>query len=111
MTEQQRIEDVLKRHLRDDIAARVASVLAAELCAARTITTREELDALPVGSVVVCPDRVDQDGDVWGEGAWQKTDDPDIPGRPWFYWAMDFGEPSSEVPLPAVLVWRPEVTS
>lgn len=74
-----------------------------EVCMVRTV---EQLDALPVGAVVVCAGRP---GEIWteriGAGSWQKDDDD---RRQWFWWGMDFGEPASEVPLPALLVWSPD---
>lgn len=76
-----------------------------EVC---TIHTAEQLDALPTGAVVWCRDRVDVDGDMWGAGSWQKSTRMASADGSWFWWAMDYGDPAGEVPLPALLVWHPD---
>lgn len=73
-----------------------AGVLAAlrEVC---TISSVEQLDALTDGVVVIAPGAWDQ------HGAWTKDDE-----GLWFHWSMDYGEPSSRIELPALLVWSPD---
>lgn len=66
----------------------------------RTVTTTEQLDALPEGSVV-------RAGDSWrGPGAWTKGRANG--GEVWFHWALEYGEPAGEIPLPALVLWNPE---
>lgn len=91
-----------------------AMTLGANLPAAwqqgRTIRTAELLDALPVGAVVVSPGRLDDCDELTDAGSWTKSEDgaDGRLGREWFHWSMDYAEPASEVPLPALLVWHPD---
>lgn len=62
------------------------------------IETADQLDALPNGSIIR-----PESGTGWlSGGSWTKYDDE------WYSWAMDYGEPSNQVPLPAILLWRSE---
>lgn len=67
-----------------------------------TVTTVEQLDALPEGTVI---HTVELPEDTCGSGAWTKCRDT---GGDWYWWAMDFGEPASEVPLPARVIHHPD---
>ena len=76
----------------------MADAIAAALRQARTITTRAQLDVLPVGTVIR-----DHEADIMmygptgeGESAWWYDGDPLDPYGP------------GEVDLPALVLWRPE---
>lgn len=71
-----------------------ASILAAGYSKPRTITTAEELDALPVGSVIL------SNG---GEDSAQKDDE-----GYWYLWGGDIGLVSEEIMLPATVLYTPE---
>lgn len=64
-----------------------------------TITTVEQLEALPIGSVVHTGENLP---DSYHEGAWTKNDDG------WYWWGMDFAEPASLIGLPALLLYHPD---
>ena len=63
------------------------------------LDTVEQLDALPVGSVVLAPQDPDS---CLGPGPWTK----DREG--WWHWMRDFAGPSSEIFLPVLLIWHPD---
>lgn len=87
--------DVLPQWARDEYD-RMAQALVAALHP--TITTADELDALPPFSMIKSTNP-DRDDDVWIKS-------PD--GGGWYWWAYDFGDRASEVPLPAKLLYSPE---
>lgn len=71
------------------------AVLAAGYRKPRTITTAEELDALPEGSVILSSggDSAQKDGVGY-----------------WYLWGGDIGLESAEVALPAMVLHEPEAT-
>ncbi|AYN58875.1 hypothetical protein PP634_gp49 [Arthrobacter phage Richie] len=75
------------------------AILAAGYRKPRTITTAEELDALPIGSVLITD-----------AGAWEKVSDPDDADDITFW--LQAGNrrwnPSRDVTLPAVILHEPE---
>ena len=83
--------------------------LAEEIIAAgfhrdRTITTAEELDALPVGTVLMegdhaTPDEVVPGGLMTMPGVFHRFPDG---------WHVVAGDGARQVPLPATVLWKPE---
>jgi hypothetical protein len=87
---------LLKSHICPD--CRRAEEMAVALRPRRLITVGQ-LDALPDGSVVLSPQ-------TWrGHGVWTKGTANG--GAGWFHWALGYGEPASEIPLPALLLYEP----
>ena len=59
----------------------------------QTVTTDEELDALPEGTII---------RDAWGEPLAKQGSDPQ-------YYQWHFGEVAiADVALPAIVLWKPE---
>lgn len=76
-------------------AHRIANgLIAAGYRKPRTITTVEELDALPEGSVILTNG---------GEDSAQKDGEGE-----WYLWGGDFGLDSEDTHLPAIVLWEPE---
>lgn len=63
----------------------------------RTIETREQLDALPDRAVVLADNR-----EVWSKNSGY------YPDQPWWAAGSEIESPSTDIALPARLLWHPE---
>ncbi|ART68176.1 hypothetical protein BTO20_05870 [Mycobacterium dioxanotrophicus] len=83
----------------DEWARHVAEEQRAAVVKARTITTVEQLDALPMRSIVRCAR-----GFAWAK----HSPNPRLPSAVWYDAGCEDGQYPGEVPLPATVLYNPE---